>query len=495
MELELKFALPLQDPKQLEKQLARVPLIGRRRPKRQPLHSTYYDSAEHSLQQHRVALRVRQTGTPDRPQWVQTLKMGGMADSAFSRRGEWEVPVAAGQLSSAMLADTPWAELDPIGTLYASLVPVFTTTFERLSWTVKLDDATVEIALDRGSVLMDGHSAPLCELEIELLQGEPAALFEAALQISQQLCLLPLHMSKAERAYRMAQGTLYAPLRAKPAALTEDMALGDVARSVLRECFLQFTANLNSWLGSDAPEVLHQSRVGWRRFKSALKLFKLQEGHSGLPALEPLQDMLKQMTALRDLDVAASEVFPAHAVAYQDGNAARVVQWQALEAAVATDGLAQRDALRQTLADPGVGGCLLQITRWLELDTVEPPQKPRKHKAGKANQAVPTIKWLTHRVKHLAGDLKAAQRALTQDAKTQHRLRIVSKRLRYAVENLRALLPKKRAERWCRTATDIQTRIGLERDRQLAVATAERLQAAPGIVGFLRGAAYAVGLH
>jgi CHAD domain-containing protein len=129
------------------------------------------------------------------------------------------------------------------------------------------------------------------------------------------------------------------------------------------------------------------------------------------------------------------------------------------------------------------------------LDALEAPQKARKHKAGKADTAVSAAKWLNQRVKSLADDLKAVQRRGVQDAQTQHRLRIVSKRLRYAVENLRALLPKKRAERWCRTATDIQTRIGLERDRQLAVATAERLQAAPGIVGFLRGAAYAAGLH
>jgi inorganic triphosphatase YgiF len=490
MELELKFALPLAEPQLLEKQLAGVPLIGRRKPQRQALHSTYYDTPEHALQHRRVALRVRQIGDAGRPRWVQTLKMGGTADSAFSRRGEWEEPLQTGQPSLALLAGTPWQALDPTGTLYAALSPVFTTRFERLSWTVQLGEASVEIALDRGSVLMDGQSTPLCELEIELLEGAPEALFEAASQISQRLCLLPLHMSKAERAYRLAQGTLHAPLRARPVALTEDMAFGAVAHNVLRESFLQFTANLCTLNASEAPEVLHQARVGWRRFRSALRLFKQRPDNSGLPDLAPLQTLLVRMAALRDLDVAASEVLPTYAAAYQAGDSLRGVQWQQLEAALAQDRLAQRAALRQLLAEPAVGRCLLQLTRWLELESVALPQalqhKPHPHKPLSAG------KWLGKRIEKLADALRTAQGLSDHDAPTQHRLRILSKRLRYGVENLRPLLPQKRAGRWLRKATETQTRIGLERDLQQTTELAARLGAAEGIIGFLRGAAFAV---
>jgi inorganic triphosphatase YgiF len=132
-----------------------------------------------------------------------------------------------------------------------------------------------------------------------------------------------------------------------------------------------------------------------------------------------------------------------------------------------------------------VGRTLLQITRWLELEAIDTPSKAGKHTTHAA------AKWLHKRVTHLAEELKATQRLATQEPQSQHRLRIVSKRLRYAVESLHGLLPPKRAERWYRTATAMQTHIGLERDRQQAIATAERLRAAPGIVGFLRGAAFA----
>jgi inorganic triphosphatase YgiF len=490
MELELKFALPLADSTQLEKMLARVALIGRRRPKRQSLHNTYYDTPLHALHASRVALRVRRVGDAQHPRWVQTLKMGGTGDSAFSQRGEWETAIDSEQISPSVLTGTPWAALDPKGVLFKSLTAVFTTQFERLSWIVDTGEASVEIALDRGIVQIDGHSTPLCEIEIELLNGAPVALFEVAQQIGEQVCLLPLHLSKAERAYHLAQGTLYAPRRAQAPLLSTDMTLPEVARSVLREAYLQFTANLCSLHTSDAPEVLHQARVGWRRFKSALKLFK-QDSRSGLPTLAPLQDLLNQMAALRDLDVAANEVLPGFAAAYQAGDATRMLQWQHLEAALSQDQLERRAALQETLAEPAVGLCLVQLTGWLELQDLalpckEAPLSPKSKRSGG---------WLHKRIKKLADDLKLTLRHAGADAAAQHRVRILSKRLRYGVEGVRCLLPAKRAERWQLLATQTQTRIGLERDGLQAIATAQRLHASEGIIGFLRGAAFAASMR
>jgi inorganic triphosphatase YgiF len=481
MELELKFALVATDAPLLEKQLARTPVIGRRKPRRQALHSTYFDTPAHDLQQAAMALRIRRVGDGAHPHWVQTLKMGGTADSAFSRRGEWEVPLQTDTLDQSMLQDTPWAERDPDGRWLHALVPVFSTTFERLSWIVQLGDARAEVALDRGSVHMDGHSTPLCELEIELLSGAPEALFDIAWQIGLHVALMPLHMSKAERAYRLAQGTLEAPLRARPPALHKKMVFSAVVQTVLRESFLQFTANLNTLRSSKAPEVLHQARVGWRRFRSALALFRQQRDGSSFPALAPLKPMLRCLTELRDLDVAASDVLPLYANAYQDADPLRMQQWQQLDAALAQAVQAQREALLATLADPAVGRTLLQITRWLELGSVHQPKGARD--AGKATAQ----SWIRQRVARLARQLKNTPRQ-SQDPAVQHRLRILGKRLRYNVENLRSLLPRRRAKRWHQRTVRYQTRIGLARDRQLALATVQRLHAADGIIDFLRGA-------
>jgi inorganic triphosphatase YgiF len=346
-------------------------------------------------------------------------------------------------------------------------------------------DASVEIALDRGKVLMDGHSTPLCELEIELKAGDSDAVFEAAFQIGLHLNLLPLHMSKAERAYRLAEGTLDAPLRAKPPALTKEMGFSEVVQNVLRESFLQFTANLYTLRSSDAPEVLHQARVGWRRFKSALKLFKQWGDESSFPSIEQLKPLLSHMTELRDLDVVATEVFPAHADAYQAGDPRHVRIWHALEESLERERQQLRAALRLVLADPAVGRTLLQISRWIEAGAVQVPSGKTKHKKKHT-----VSDWLRKRITDLVKQLKAVP-AHSKDPATQHQLRILSKRVRYCVESVRPLLPPKRAERWLKSATQAQTRIGLERDRLQAVTIAKRLQAADGLVQFLRGAAFA----
>jgi inorganic triphosphatase YgiF len=451
------------------------------------MHNAYYDTPDHALQKMAVALRVRRIDGKGAPHWVQTLKIGGATDSAFSRRGEWETPNPSGRLDSAALSDTPWREMDRDGALFKALSPVFTTDFERVSWIVNLQDASLEIALDRGQVLMDGHSTPLCELEIELLEGPPEAVFEAAFQIGLQLSLLPLHMSKAERAYRLAEGTLDAPLRAKPPALSEDMAFSTLVQTVLRESFLQFTANLYTLRTSDSPEVLHQARVGWRRFKSALKLFKQLGGESGFPNTDLLKSLLSAMTKLRDLDVVASEVFPTYAEAYQNAEAVHVRNWRAMEETLEHERKHQRTALRQVLAEPAVGRTLLQITRWLETGSIRVPGEYGRH--GKQKKQ-PVSGWVRKRITQLVEQLQAVP-AHGNDPAQQHQLRILSKRLRYCVESLRVLLPPKRAERWLLMATQTQTRIGIARDRLQAVDIARQLHAADGVVQFLRGAAFA----
>ena len=87
-EIELKLALPTNDPAALAARLARSPLLARRKATRQHLHNVYYDTPEQDLRQALMALRIRTIGTESQPQWVQTLKIGGTSDSALGQRGE-----------------------------------------------------------------------------------------------------------------------------------------------------------------------------------------------------------------------------------------------------------------------------------------------------------------------------------------------------------------------------------------------------------------------
>src|ERR1035437_8924546 len=126
-EIELKLALPASDPLRLARQLARIPLLARRKPTHLQLHNVYFDTPEQTLRRAHMALRIRRVGGDAKPNWLQTLKISGASDSALSQRGEWEMPVPDGKLDWQALQATPWRDIDPHGSLFASLIPSFST--------------------------------------------------------------------------------------------------------------------------------------------------------------------------------------------------------------------------------------------------------------------------------------------------------------------------------------------------------------------------------
>ena len=483
-EIELKLALPACDPAELEKKLARMPGLARNKPSHLQLHNTYYDTPEQTLRRKRMALRLRRVGSDAKPEWLQTLKMGGTGNSALSQRGEWETSVPGGELDLPALKATPWSDIDPDGDLFRKLVPCFVTSFDRTSWTVrKRDGSVVEVSLDVGQIVAQGKSVPIFELELELLAGQPAALFGLAQQIARTIAVMPETRSKAERGYALAEDSLNRPLRAQPPQLTAKMAPTEAAQYVLREMFCQFTANLNTLRHSNDPEVLHQARVGWRRFRSAFRLFKPVLDADTVPSREPLETLLTLVGELRDLDVARTETLPKFTDAYIAGNARREEKWQALSQALTQAADVQRKAVCYALAVPSVGAALLAITQWLE-------ELTHNQESENARDAlkISLRRWARRRIARLHKQLTNA----LQDVDTlegQHRARILAKRTRYGIEALKPLLSRRRTKPWYRQATDLQTNIGMARDVVQANLLVVKVQADHELAEFLRGVA------
>lgn len=484
-EIELKLALPASDPQELAKQLARVPALARRKATHEQLHNVYYDTPDQVLRQQRVALRVRRAGTQARPQWLQTLKMGGSSDSALSRRGEWEVPLPDATLSRKALKTTPWSGIDPDGTVFKALAPCFATHFDRTLWRVRRRDGSViEVALDIGEVVAGDRRAPLCELELELRAGSPVALFDLARQIAGTVAVLPASMSKAQRGYALAQDTLGAPLFAQPPLLGFDMPPVEAAQRVLREMFNHFTANLALLRSSDDPEAVHQARVGWRRFRSALRLCRPVLAAETVPSWQALRPLLTFLGELRDLDVARTQTLAPWADAYTAGDSRRAQAWDAMTQALAQAASQQRKSVRYALQDPAVGLTLLAMTEWLE-EGLSAATGPAAVRAG---PKAALRQWARRRIDQLHARLKEAR---TNDGtpESQHRVRILAKRIRYGIEALRPLVTKQQSQRWYKQATNLQASIGATRDVVRASALIAGLDADRGLIEFLRGVA------
>ena len=486
-EIELKLALPTIDPSGLAKRLARSPVLARRKATHQQLHNIYFDTPDQLLNQQRVALRLRHIDNPVSPQWLQTLKTGGSNNSALSQRGEWETQVAGAELNLHELQKTPWSALDPDGTLFQTLAPCFVTRFERTSWLVRRrDGSVVEVALDVGHIEASDKTTPICELELELKAGPPDALFQVAQQIARTIAVLPATMSKAERGFALAQNGLNQPYRAQPPTLRPNLTLPVTAQRVLLEMFCQFTSNLNVLRTSDDPEVVHQARIGWRRFKSAVRLFKPVLTAPIPPSWQELQPLLTCLSEMRDLDVARNDTLPSLAEVFANGNQQRAQAWQAMMQALTTAAKLQRKAVRYALQDPTVGMALLATTQWLE-GLSDPGDA-----GGKAAARTPKAalrRWSKRQIVRLNKRLKLARKKINTP-EHRHQVRILAKRLRYVSEALHPLLPKRLAQRLYRQAARLQTDIGTTRDIAQASVLLDRLEVDRGLAEFLRGTAH-----
>ena len=97
-------------------------------------------------------------------------------------------------------------------------------------------------------------------------------------------------------------------------------------------------------------------------------------------------------------------------------------------------------------------------------------------------------RWARQRIDRLHKQLKRALKDV-DDPQSQHRARILSKRLRYGIEALKALLPKRHTRRWHPKALALQTGIGAARDMLNAAALAAHPGKDAGLAEFLRGVA------
>ncbi|MDH1108994.1 inorganic triphosphatase, partial [Metapseudomonas otitidis] len=172
------------------------------------LFNQYYDTPARDLAQARVALRMRRDGE----QFIQTLKTRGQSVAGLSERNEWDWYLPKAKLDTKKLSDECWpaslAELDK-----KTLAPLFTTDFVRqraeVAWGRGKAKVVIEAALDLGKVIAGDQAEEICELELELRQGEPEALLELAEALAADLPLMPCDISKAERGYRLYDAQSY----------------------------------------------------------------------------------------------------------------------------------------------------------------------------------------------------------------------------------------------------------------------------------------------
>lgn len=427
-------------------------------PLRRKLVSTYFDTPELTLRQADFALRIRRVGRG----WIQTLKGGGGSLAGLHERLELEWPLRRPELDFNVLTSAP--ELDAeLRTFFLShgpaLAPIFTTAFIRSAWPLSLpDSSTAELALDIGEIQTGERAIPLSEVEIELKQGQPQALYEAALTLLEQVPLVPEPASKAERGYALFMNAREAPVKACPVTLTSHMSAEAAFATMLRAALDQIQRNRTGLLSDSDPEYLHQMRVGVRRARSAMTLFRnFATANVSASVNMHLRWLNQALGPARDWDVFELESLPPIMAHFGETQ-----PLQRLPDIAAQQRAMHGEHARAAVASTQYAKMMLAIPLWLAY-------RPWQNNPLAARPVLAQAR--DELEQHWQKLIKAGKRLRQLSAAERHALRIRCKKLRYAVDFFAALFPKKRTETMRAALVDLQETLGATTD----AATAARL--------------------
>jgi triphosphatase len=388
--------------------------------------SVYFDGPDREVRSLGCTLRVREGGG----RFVQTVKSldGG---AGLFQRGEWEYEIGGPEPDRDRLAHTPLARLGP-----TTLAPIVRSEVTRRSRRLRNDGALIEIVLDEGEMRAGKRVLPLCEIELELIEGDAAAMFALARRIDAQVPARLGVMSKAERGFALADGRLGKIAKAEPVPLREDMIVADGFAAIVAACVRHFRLNEPLATGQRLPEALHQCRVAMRRLRSALTLFRTAVADVEFARLrEELRWFTGELGDARNLDVFLARDLPA--------NERRAIE-----------------ARREAAYDRVVAAMDSQPVRMLMLDLVAWSRLGEWR--GHADAQLPLEPYVSHRIDRLWRRIGQARDLEDMHEEQRHRLRIEVKKLRYALEFAAALYAGQREpqRRFARAIETLQEALG-----------------------------------
>lgn len=162
----------------------------------------YYETPDLQLRRHDMGLRVR----GDDGRYEMTMKTAGQTIGGLHQRPEYNVALERPELDLARFPADMWPQGLDVAELANTLAPLFRTDFQREKWVVTYGESRIEVALDQGEIVAGEHQEPLCELELELLEGRVEDVLSLAGEKLLRDGLRQGSLSKAARGYHLARG-------------------------------------------------------------------------------------------------------------------------------------------------------------------------------------------------------------------------------------------------------------------------------------------------
>ena len=413
---------------------------------RQTLNATYFDTPGLALNKAGLSLRLRQD--------VQTLKAFSAQSMGLFDRGEWEGPTPDGALDLDQFKNTPLSGLD---LKPGDLLPIIQVDVERSAVVIDWQKSRIELSLDQGTVWADSHQAPLCELELELVAGQPNDLFDLAMALGQGVRLIPALTSKAGRGYALlARPKSVTPDR-PPSPDISDLSRGQAFYRLATDILAQILVQSEALRRHRQAEAVHQMRVALRRLRALISLFRSVLDGPDLTAVKVgLKSVTQALGPARDLDVLIADLSRLNPAP------------QALITALSAEQAKAYDAACQMIEAPEFGLAMISVLRLLEVGDwrITPGQQGHRRDRSVAKHARKTLKRLRR-------SLKVQGRGLLNMTPAQmHALRIRAKKLRYGLEMFASLYPKQEQARQAllKTVKTLQDQLGAANDKAVGLA-------------------------
>jgi triphosphatase len=457
MEVELKLAL---DPEYLAK-LKQHPLLRAKRPSTTRLQSTYFDTPDLRLADRDLTLRVRRNGR----RHIQTVKAGDLKQIGLFEREEVEQTVPrlspdVGAIGNGVLRKAVGGAIGQ-----GALKAIFGTEVERTRW--KLGDGSrvaVEVDLDVGHLKAGRVRAPICEIELELKKGRPRDLVRLARMLGRAVPLRLDVGSKAARGLALYRGDKQTIRKAEGVPLARDASLGEAVLAILKESLTHVASNQGVVLDGSDVEGVHQMRVGLRRMRATLGLFRHQFRALTRDELaSELRWLAGAMAQARAWDVFLEELLPPVALALaRDADLAEI---EAKARALREGAYAEA---RAAIGSDRFLNLMLSARLWF----VEPPWADDAGIERPARDVAAEILERRHRkARRLVKDVERLEEP------ELHALRLRLKKLRYAAEFFAALFSERRVKAYVKAISGPQQTLGHLNDARTLKPLLERLGA------------------
>jgi inorganic triphosphatase YgiF len=391
--------------------------------KRERLTSVYFDTPKLILRDHGVMLRVRKVGN----QRLQTIKA---TSGALVARDEWEQKIEGDQPQLELAGRTALAPLLS-GKVKYQLEPVFETDIDRVTMLLCTGGSELELAFDHGRINTADDHADISEVEIELKHGDRHEAAKLARRLARSVPITYEPLAKSERGYALFEGNLDGPAFARSIFMPLAGTAEDAFVIIGFECLRHLAANRAAVRRGD-PQGIHQMRVGLRRLRAALSLFKELIQESNLRKLKgELAWLTEQLGPARDYDVLMSKTLRPLRSSRHDEE-----EFAALENDLDSRRQAGLATAKAALESERYRGILFATALWLfdgdwrnNADALETALRKQPIRTF-------AMQELACRMRTIA---KRARKLRSMNSRPRHKLRIAVKKARYGREFFESL--------------------------------------------------------